>query len=182
MENELKLQLTFGVYNAIASFADGAKPKKQTNHYFDTTDDLNRMVRIRQTDEGCFLQFKLRHKAEGGVFTSDEHGKKVDEEFLRTAMKNGLKKEYVNDAFGCRFASDLKYLGCGVTERLKFDLFGFLIELDKTTVGKTVDYELEFEGSDEDIAKLKDYLQDEGVHLVPSEAKLQRFLKIKGII
>lgn len=180
-ENELKISLTQEEYDRIAAHAD-CKPQLQRNYYFDTVDDLSRMVRVREKNGKFALQYKLRERAECNVFTSSEYGREVDGKFLQNAMGVGISKDFVNDAFGCAFAKDLKYLGFGETLRTKFDYFGFVIELDKNIVDSRTDFELEYEGDDDAIADLVRLLESQGVVIKPSCTKYERFLRAKGLM
>lgn len=179
-ENELKISLGEGDYLRLASLTD-EKPVRQVNHYFDTG-DLSRMLRVRVKNGKYALQFKERVSVKDGVFNSVEQGREVDAAFLRKAMEEGADASFVNGCFGCAFKHNPRYLGFGVTERIKFCFKGFTLELDKTTVDGATDFELECEADDRSIAKLKTLLAEMGIPLAPSEAKSQRFLKIKGLL
>lgn len=181
IENELKIKLEKKEFEFLKSFTD-KQPVVQVNHYFDTLPVLSVMIRIREKNGLFALQFKKRNSFSDGVINSVEKGIQVDEAFFRDAVKNGLDKNFVNNCLGCKFDKDLKYLGYAVTERIKFDLFGFQVELDKTTAEGQSDFELEFEGDDEDILKLKKRLEENGIKIVASQPKFQRFLTIRGLI
>ena len=180
-ENELKIKLTEDEYSLIKRYAN-ALPVSQINHYFDTTDDLSRMVRIRQKNGKLALQFKQRNNVSGNVFNSTEQGMPVDEMFLQNAVNYGLSKDFLNEKFGSDFAKNLRYLGFAETQRIKFEFFGFEIELDKNIVDGKIDFELEYESTDDKILQLTKALEDMSIKIKPSSTKLQRFLIAKEIL
>lgn len=180
-ENELKIKLSPAEYDLIRSYAD-KQPTSQVNHYFDTTDDLSRMVRVRVKNGKYALQYKNRNSVKGNVFNCAEQGIEVDKEFLQNAIDGCLDKDFVNKYFGSDFAKNLRYLGCAKTQRIKFNFFGFEIELDKNIVDGKIDFELEYESTDDKIAQLTQLLEQMKIKIKQSTSKLERFLKTKEIL
>lgn len=121
-----------------------------TNYYFDTKarDFFHEktMLRVRFDGSQYIATIKKKAKQIDGIQSSEEQE--------RVLPSFSLKADRFNDIFECFFdleelkvSSSIVYIGSIENNRKVFDLNGQAIELDRTTIGESVYYEIEVESA-----------------------------------
>lgn len=151
IEIEFKSFITEEKYNElIKKYSRNVDALIQINHYFDTKDSLfqqeKKVLRIRQKGE----QYKLTKKSKGDGFNIENHVYLTPAD-AKNMISNGFDANIIDENCFVYKVGSLK------TYRHKFAYKSGYIFLDKSEYNGIVDYEVEFESSDEKIGK-EDFL------------------------
>lgn len=182
LEQELKLQLTQREYDILQNVAK-VEPVEQINYYFAPKHcNLNVMLRLRQKGNTFIACYKQRITHSNGVMVSDEKECEIDYNYAQTLIERGITVQEVAKFFQVDVAEDFLYIGKLTTDRTKFVLSEWTLELDKNNYFGITDYELECESTKiESLMKLKSYLTYTfGIAIRPSITKFERFLSATG--
>lgn len=148
IENEFKVILNKNQYDILAKSYKWDKEISQINHYFDTENlELSAQhitCRVREISGEFFLQLKL---PTGVIFSRVELEKKLDSLPEKIDGKT-LKNLAENVEF-----PDVKRLGALCTKRFVKRFDGAEIDLDESRYFGKVDYEIEIEFTDENVAR-----------------------------
>ena len=148
IENEFKVILNKNQYDILAKSYKWDEEISQINHYFDTENlELSAQhitCRVREISGEFFLQLKL---PTGVNFSRVELEKKLD--FLPEKIDG---KELEKVAENVDFP-DVKRLGALCTKRFVKRFDGAEIDLDESRYFGKVDYEIEIEFTDENVAR-----------------------------
>lgn len=176
LEIEFKCKINEDDYNSLLQeFNLADKVNKQTNYYFDTNDQklINNhiILRIREKDYNVKLTSKTPTN-EGTLerhilLTKEEQNKMLNEGFDASII--GIN-EYVHNL--CKLE----------TYRVKTPYKSGTLFFDKNVYYDTVDYEIEFEVTDEQLGKKEffEFLENHNIPFVKMESKSKRAYK-KGI-
>lgn len=146
----------------------------QTNHYFDTDDNLfekeKKVLRIRQKGD----QYKLTKKSKGDGCNIENHvylekGNAID------MIKNGFNAKMIDeDVF-------VRKVGTLTTYRTKIQYKNGFLFLDKSEYNGIIDFELEYEADDKEAGE-KDFheiLNEFNIEYKPSISKFKRCMTTK---
>lgn len=179
LEQELKLSLTEREYGILKKYS-GEEPVTQTNYYFlSGRMPKEEMVRLREKNGKYVLCYKKRLSERDSVQVSDEREVPVSAETAEEMIKNGVTKMDALTLLNAPMAENLICVGTLVTNRIKFAMGEWILELDENVYFGVRDFELECESNSvERLEKLKSYLAYKfGIVLKTSQPKLHRFLK-----
>lgn len=145
----------------------------QTNYYFDTLDlkffRANITIRIREKND----HFRITKKTHvNGQESSSEKSKVISKEQAKEYIIGGL----VNHELG--ITEKLRYITKLKTNRFMFKYHGGTLCLDKSTYGKKMDYEIEYEVEHASQKKyFIKFLQDNNIEYIPIGVKSERAIK-----
>ncbi|MCD6321825.1 MAG: CYTH domain-containing protein, partial [Clostridiales bacterium] len=171
-EYELKLMLSETEYEDLLMLK-GCDSFKQTNYYFDTENfdyfNSKTVIRIRVIDETYELTVKTKNPNNGaeGVIVMDENNKAIDKDKARALIlgEGDIMEHLPADLLVSK--NRLSCVGLITTIRKKTCISEGLpmAELDKSIYADTVDYELEWELSENEYNKAIEGLRLKGILL-----------------
>ncbi len=144
---------------------------KQHNYYFDTVDEYilknNSSFRIRLRNDEFTLTYKTRKS------TNSVIEKSVNLTYDRAMYY--LENGYCDDIIDVDLPELFHYRTL-MTERASFKINGGIIFIDKSFYSNLVDYEIEFECSDENVGKdlFVSFLRENSITLKESTPKMVR--------
>ncbi|MBU8906906.1 CYTH domain-containing protein [Desertibacillus haloalkaliphilus] len=186
IEIEVKNLITTTEFNRIVTALQlkSSDFKQQINHYFDTADfSLKRhqaALRIREKHGQAILTLKQPHSV-GLLETHQqlEHSEAIHA--IETGqLPDGEVVKQINDSFPINL-NDLSCLGTLTTDRAELPYADGLLVIDKSTYLCITDYEIEYEGKDEQVAKqtFSTFLSEQQIPLRKTDNKIARFFKEK---
>jgi uncharacterized protein YjbK len=194
-EIEVKCELDTEIYEQLLKLsASPPVPVLQENYFLDTAKKYllkkKWVLRVRIEPETAYITMKGPGKLIDAVYKRIEYESKIP---LKTAssLLDGFELNTIAvqpcielvKRFGNRFVEPFLYFR---NERIYIPWKQWGLELDKTTIGSTVFYELEAEAGEEDIetleADLREMFWKNGWQFKPSRmSKFKRALIIMGI-
>ncbi len=178
--------LTEDEYESLLVF-QGCDAFKQTNHYFDTCDfAMNRnktVIRIREKENSYELTVKTNKSVtkDTGVVAMDENNLNIDGKTAVKLLAGGLDIRELLPVDVVHSDKKLCYIGKITTVRKKIRINEKLpmAELDKSVYNDTVDYELEWEISEEKYNEAVGNLKNIGI---PLEGRLSGLSKYGRLV
>lgn len=163
------------------------------NHYFDTKnlDLFKNKISVRIREDSASNELTIKHKSaflgEGRIST--EHTTFLDNESLSYYLEKGIEIEKFEEinSLGKLESSILFYLGSLNTKRFECIFGGSKIHMDISTFFNVIDYELEFETSNPNLAySFEERYRRFGIRFnAQSEGKYTRFIamfkKLNGL-
>lgn len=156
IEYERRVMLTKNQYKSLIDYALLYKDRRELvliNHYFDDEDlslrTNHKMLRIRNINENEY-ELTLKIKGENGDTEINESIKKesVDELIKHFEIDN----EEINEYLGSSPHKEIKYITSLRTERIEIKFKDYLFVLDRNMYSDIVDYNLEIEANNLEVA------------------------------
>lgn len=157
IEIEKRVMLTEEQYNDLLRYALTYKSRKEmvlVNHYFDDEDlslrNAHHMLRIRSiNDDECELTLKVK---------GDKGDLEINEPLNKYEVDNLIRKlvidnEEINNIIKNDTNKKIKYITSLKTKRIEIKFDNYLFVLDKNYYSDIIDYDLEIESSNLDVAE-----------------------------
>ena len=157
IEIEKRVMLTEEQYNDLLRYALTYKSRKEMvleNHYFDDEDlslrNAHHMLRIRSINDD---EFELTIKVKG-----DKGDLEINEPLNKYEVNNLIRElvignEEINNIIKNDTNKKIKYITSLNTKRIEIEFDNYLFVLDKNYYSSVIDYDLEIESSDLDVAE-----------------------------
>lgn len=166
IEIEKRVMLNEEEYNKLLQYAFTYSNRKETvliNHYFDDENlslrNAHHMLRIRSINND---EFELTLKVKG-----DKGDLEINEPLNKYEVDNLIKKlvienEEINNFIRNDTDKEIKYITSLKTERIEIEFDNYLFVLDKNYYSDVIDYDLEIESTDLNVAieTIKKYCSD----------------------
>ncbi|MBP3949511.1 CYTH domain-containing protein [Bacillus suaedae] len=155
----------------------------QHNHYFESNNfslkEKGAGLRIREKDGQYTLTLKQPHT----IGKLETHQTLTVDEWLTAKKKHIIPVGAVQDQLNSLQIpiNELRYVGTLTTHRIEINYNSGLLCFDRSEYFDQSDYEIEFEGKDEQHAlqTLTDMLRENGLSLIATENKVRRFFRRK---
>lgn len=187
LEIEFKNMLTKDEFFKLADYFNLKQDdfREQTNYYFDTEDFLLKQLRagLRIRKKGSSFECTLKEPFTGiGLMeTTDRLTASEADSFLKG--EGPLAASEVNQRLEALKINikDLNNIGTLITKRAEIKYEGGLLVLDHSNYGRTEDYELEYEVSNEEKGKATflEFLASHSIPIRPAEKKIARLMNAK---
>lgn len=156
IEFETRVMLSKDQYRALFEYASLYNDKIElslTNHYFDDEDlslrKHGRMLRIRNINDNEY-ELTLKVKGNNG---DTEINNKLDASKVESLIKHfETNNEEINEYIGEATNKEIKYITSLHTDRIEIKFKDYLFVLDKNIYSDVVDYDLEIEANNMEIA------------------------------
>lgn len=157
IEIEKRVMLTEEQYNDLLRYALTYKSRKEMvleNHYFDDEDlslrNAHHMLRIRSIN-GDEFELTLKVKGDKGDLEINEPLNKYEVDNLKRKLV--IDNEEINNIIKNDTNKKIKYITSLKTKRIEIEFDNYLFVLDKNYYSDVIDYDLEIESSDLDVAE-----------------------------